>query len=252
MNKEIIKLTDLWYRIVSLDHHKDRDCHFYINTVYSYGNKPKFRIGHFGYVGKEFEADFETYEQAEEGMIREINELLAEEKTWAEEVLQNKKGWDKYQIENAEEILKLLNPNPLSCPKCPCHKVEENAEKKCICCCKNKLLSEFETGHKGEVYYYEDICKICRGDETPNKNTEWDINKPMGVSLWARHGKQFGYWSYFRDLIRCEFQSSLEEWAELPFRGIENNEIIEDYRTRMFQYRKDQRDLKAKLNNMQK
>ena len=38
--EEITKLTELWYEIVGNDHHKDRDCHWYINKVWSYGEKP--------------------------------------------------------------------------------------------------------------------------------------------------------------------------------------------------------------------
>jgi len=34
--KTITNLTNEWYQLISRDHHKDRDCHFYINTVWSY------------------------------------------------------------------------------------------------------------------------------------------------------------------------------------------------------------------------
>lgn len=46
------KITDLsarWYKYVNLDHHKDRDCHFYIEKRWSYGESPKYRAYHDGY-----------------------------------------------------------------------------------------------------------------------------------------------------------------------------------------------------------
>ena len=39
-DKEITELTTLWYNIISLGHHKDSDCHWYINKVWSYGGEP--------------------------------------------------------------------------------------------------------------------------------------------------------------------------------------------------------------------
>ena len=47
---EITKLTDEWYRLIGPDHHKNRDCHWHINTTWSYGNSPVYVIEHFGYI----------------------------------------------------------------------------------------------------------------------------------------------------------------------------------------------------------
>lgn len=47
---EVAQLGSEWYRLVSSDHHKDRDCHFYINTVFSYGAVAYYRPEHYGYV----------------------------------------------------------------------------------------------------------------------------------------------------------------------------------------------------------
>lgn len=108
MREEIIKLTDLWYSIVSLDHHKDRDCHWYINTVYSYGQPPKFRLEHYGYIGEDLEGEFETYEDAEKGLIDALKEALNNQKEWAEGVLEDVSNWDSDQIENAKKIIDLV------------------------------------------------------------------------------------------------------------------------------------------------
>ena len=32
--EEITKLTDEWYFLIGKDHHKDRDCHWYIEALY--------------------------------------------------------------------------------------------------------------------------------------------------------------------------------------------------------------------------
>lgn len=111
MKDKIIELTKKWYKIVILDHHKDRDCHFYINTVYSYGEKPYYRIEHYGYVAEDYTEDFETYKEAENGLVICIENNILKEKKWAENVLKEKEceeKWDLEQIKRAENIINLL------------------------------------------------------------------------------------------------------------------------------------------------
>ena len=50
LEEEITFLTGIWYDYVSQDHHKDRDCHWYIEMVWSYGNPPNYRVRHPGYI----------------------------------------------------------------------------------------------------------------------------------------------------------------------------------------------------------
>ena len=77
MNKEIIrKLTDAWYSIVTINHHKDRDCHWYINTTYSYGKAPVYRVEHYGYIHKDVSEDYNSYEDAEERLIEILKEAI--------------------------------------------------------------------------------------------------------------------------------------------------------------------------------
>lgn len=52
MSEKFLNLTNFWYEFVSCDHHKDRDCHFYVNQVWSYGEKPYYRIEHYGYMAE--------------------------------------------------------------------------------------------------------------------------------------------------------------------------------------------------------
>ena len=112
MNEEIRRLTRKWYELVNYDHHKDRDCHFYINEVWSYGAAPIWRAEHYGYVGQEFSVDCATYEEAQKELVSRLKDMFKEEVRWANGVLATKENWDKDQIEHAEKIIKLALPLP--------------------------------------------------------------------------------------------------------------------------------------------
>ena len=112
MQDRITKLTDLWYSIVSLDHHKDRDCHWYINKAWSYGKEPIYRVEHYGYIYHDVDSrDFDNYDDAEEELYNLIVDAIDEEREWAKKVLVESEtdNWDKYQIENASKILNLID-----------------------------------------------------------------------------------------------------------------------------------------------
>jgi hypothetical protein len=47
--KPLAKLTAEYYALIGKDHHKDNDCHFYIQKTYSYGRKPYWQFFHYGY-----------------------------------------------------------------------------------------------------------------------------------------------------------------------------------------------------------
>jgi len=76
--EEITKLTDEWYFLIGKDHHKDRDCHWYIEVKWSYGYSPKYTVQHWGYLASDIEQEFNTYEEALTGLKgileREIHE----------------------------------------------------------------------------------------------------------------------------------------------------------------------------------
>jgi len=75
--EELLKLTDSWYQLVSKDHHKDRDCHFYIEQRWSYGQEPKWYVNHFGYLAGDIEkGPYETYEEAAEALKKVLKLLL--------------------------------------------------------------------------------------------------------------------------------------------------------------------------------
>jgi DNA-binding ferritin-like protein (Dps family) len=67
-------LLELWYELIGGDHHKDRDCHFYIKKNFSTYKKSKWRLLHYGYILGDVKECFDTYEEAE----KELQNLLAE------------------------------------------------------------------------------------------------------------------------------------------------------------------------------
>ena len=77
---KITELTEEWYRLIGKDHHKDRDCHFYIHTEWSYGYPPKYFVEHNGYILDYIQEEYETYEKAQEGLISILSKAIEEEK----------------------------------------------------------------------------------------------------------------------------------------------------------------------------
>lgn len=72
---EITSLTDEWYSLIGKDHHKDRDCHWYIETKWSYGQSPSYSIHHYGYILDEISENWSSYELA----MGRLKEILTEE-----------------------------------------------------------------------------------------------------------------------------------------------------------------------------
>ena len=106
-NKEILKLTSLWYEYVGMDHHKDRDCHWYINKVWSYGDVPYYRIEHHGYI---YDAkprnNYKTRDAVEKALIAEIKKAFKKELKWANEVIAFASSYDTIQIGKAAWLIK--------------------------------------------------------------------------------------------------------------------------------------------------
>ena len=76
LEEEIIILSNKLYKYVSLDHHKDRDCHWYIEKIYSYGQEPYFIASHNGYLGEQWTSPKLGSMELAETMI--VNRLKAE------------------------------------------------------------------------------------------------------------------------------------------------------------------------------
>lgn len=82
----ITELTTEWRSLVGKDHCKDRDFHFYIETKWSYGLPPKYSVLHRGYILHDFEGEeYDTYEEALDGLISLLSKAIDDEKTSAVE-----------------------------------------------------------------------------------------------------------------------------------------------------------------------
>ena len=118
LEEEITVLTEKYYKYVSLDHHKDRDCHFWIEKKWSYGNPPTYSAHHFGYVGSDLNTkDFDEEEDAMMWLadnlrrkIKQAIEYLEGTEYWDKN---DKVGFPKYELmglnkEQADDMLELL------------------------------------------------------------------------------------------------------------------------------------------------
>jgi len=79
--QEVTKLTEDWYHLIGKDHHKDKDCHWYIETKWSYGLSPTYIVRHYGYILDEVDEEFETYEEALNFLKDFLIKSIEEEKT---------------------------------------------------------------------------------------------------------------------------------------------------------------------------
>jgi hypothetical protein len=88
--QEITILTREWYDLIGPDHHKDRDCHWYIETKWSYGNTPTYIIQHYGYILNDIEENWSSYELA----MQRLKELLTTKITeYKKHIGDNDNGW---------------------------------------------------------------------------------------------------------------------------------------------------------------
>ncbi len=68
MEKDFLEATKEWFEYVSQDHHKDRDCHWFLNRVekFSYGDSKQgeeyWEMVHNGYIADEIYFSGETRE----------------------------------------------------------------------------------------------------------------------------------------------------------------------------------------------
>jgi len=73
--EDITKLTEEWYDLIGGDHHKDRDCHWYIETKWSYRYPPTYTVQHWGYIIDYIEEKCDSYDDA----LIKLKEILKRE-----------------------------------------------------------------------------------------------------------------------------------------------------------------------------
>ena len=62
--------------MISGDHHKDRDCHWTIETRWSYGKEPVYIVQRNGYLHHTETAKFDSYDAAMSYLREEIKEAI--------------------------------------------------------------------------------------------------------------------------------------------------------------------------------
>jgi hypothetical protein len=80
IQKEILVLTEEWHELVCAEIHKDRDCHWYIESVWSYGLLPKYFVRHYGNIIDDIEAKCDTYEEALHALKKIIKRAIERQK----------------------------------------------------------------------------------------------------------------------------------------------------------------------------
>lgn len=78
--EEITKLTDEWYKLIGPQHHKDRCCHWYIETKWSYGHPPTYQVQHYGYILDDIIIECATYEMALQALKTRLGIEIAQYK----------------------------------------------------------------------------------------------------------------------------------------------------------------------------
>lgn len=78
--QDITELTEEWYKLIGPDHHKDRDCHWYIETKWSYGNVPTYKVQHYGYILDTIDEEYDSYESALHGLKETLEYWIKQEK----------------------------------------------------------------------------------------------------------------------------------------------------------------------------
>lgn len=101
VSRDITRLTEIWYRLVNRDHHKDRDCHWGIDMTWSYGNNPVFRVWHEGYVHDRVELKKSSMFAALTALQSEIRRAISDYLDWAQD---DQWGEEVMSTEEADSI----------------------------------------------------------------------------------------------------------------------------------------------------
>ena len=103
---EVVKLTQQWYEYVNTDHHKDRDCHFFVEKVFSYGEPAHYRAWHEGYVADSWNSDkFTTARDATLSLLDFLQKEKAKAVELAKGAAESGEDWDV----SPQRILEIFN-----------------------------------------------------------------------------------------------------------------------------------------------
>ena len=91
--ERITELTNEWYELLGSSHHKDKDCHWYINTKWSYGYAPTYIVEHYGYILSDIEIECSTYEEALETIKHQLQIAIDREKEFKNSLKDEDESW---------------------------------------------------------------------------------------------------------------------------------------------------------------
>lgn len=76
--KRLEDLTSFWMSLLT-DHHKDRDCHFYITHDFKYHTGLELTVSHSGYVADYWEVKVDNMDEAYSVLERMLHKQILEE-----------------------------------------------------------------------------------------------------------------------------------------------------------------------------
>jgi hypothetical protein len=110
VEKQITILTNKWNYYVSMDHHKDRDCHFYIEKHWAYGKPPVYLAYFNSYLDDDWVGLVRsTLDEAEKDLRDRLQWLIKDAIEHLEDIL--KRNEDDYvgmSVKNAQLALDYL------------------------------------------------------------------------------------------------------------------------------------------------
>ena len=78
--EQIQRLANEYQKLIGSEHHKNRDCHWYIETKWSYGASARYIVRHYGYVYDEVEIICDGYEAALAALREELKRAIEMER----------------------------------------------------------------------------------------------------------------------------------------------------------------------------
>lgn len=80
LEARVTELTNEWMNTIGPEHHKDRDCHFFIERKWSYGNSPAWKVVHNGYWIESIDQQCESYRLALQFLVSTLQSEIASAK----------------------------------------------------------------------------------------------------------------------------------------------------------------------------
>ena len=112
MQRSTTELAALYNALVIIDSHKDRDCHWNITQSWSYGNFADFRLTHQGYIYKNVDETYFTYEDALAALNAHLQIAINEQLEYAKQVIDHPDdsfGYTDFDLQTAHKKLAIAD-----------------------------------------------------------------------------------------------------------------------------------------------